>query len=606
MNKEQKGWRKLDNAALLFSADNNVRDTRVFRFYCELTRDVEPEALQRAVDKTIEIYPLFKATMRAGLFWHYLETSEIQPVVVEEYKEPCRALYIRDKKALLFEVTYYQNRINFEVFHALTDGTGATLFLQELVKQYLLACYPELPNEALQPEDMTLQDQVDDGFAKYFTNRRGKKKKHPVAFQLKRIVPSYKTLQVTESTTSVKALLERSRELGCSMSVFLTTALICAIHREMPKLQEKKPIVLMVPVNLRKFFASSSMLNFFAWIEPSYNFSEGPSDFESVLASVKQYYTENLTSENMEDHINQYLSLERNPVGNFVPLIIKNWGIAIGSKRRRKDITAIFSNMSMVQMPEAYHPYIKSFGVFTSTPKLELCMCSYEDTITFGFTSRFETTNIQRNFYRILEEQGVKGQVKEPMYPETDTPDLTSLNVYKGFSFACILAAVICLTVNLLARHNSWWSVVAVAGIGCLWTAISVGYYKRNNLLKSVMWLYVLLTCGSMIWDGAYNFKGWSVDYVFPAISVVVLISMLIITRLQAHTAKEYMIYFLMAALYCIVVSVVLILTGVVNTFHFPVIASAFAFLVVVVLMIFKWKDFKEEMSKKFHTRHNG
>ena len=34
-------------------------------------------------------------------------------------------------------MTYYKKRINFEVFHALTDGTGATEFLRELVKNYL-------------------------------------------------------------------------------------------------------------------------------------------------------------------------------------------------------------------------------------------------------------------------------------------------------------------------------------------------------------------------------------------------------------------------------------------------------------------------------------
>lgn len=34
-------------------------------------------------------------------------------------------------------MSYYKNRINFEVFHALTDGTGAMHFLMELVKDYL-------------------------------------------------------------------------------------------------------------------------------------------------------------------------------------------------------------------------------------------------------------------------------------------------------------------------------------------------------------------------------------------------------------------------------------------------------------------------------------
>ena len=65
--------------------------------------------------------------LRKGLFWHYLEPCNLRPIVKEEYKEPCSRLYIKDKKTLLFEVTYYKKRINFEVFHVLTDGTGAKI-----------------------------------------------------------------------------------------------------------------------------------------------------------------------------------------------------------------------------------------------------------------------------------------------------------------------------------------------------------------------------------------------------------------------------------------------------------------------------------------------
>mgnify|MGYP001157674702 CR=1 FL=1 len=51
----------------------------------------------------------------------------------------------------------------------------------------------------------------------------------------------------------VKELLGISREKGVSMSVLLTTAFICAIHEEMSRMQEKKPVILMVPVNLRRY-----------------------------------------------------------------------------------------------------------------------------------------------------------------------------------------------------------------------------------------------------------------------------------------------------------------------------------------------------------------
>lgn len=144
-SRKAKAWRKLDNTALLFLADNGSRDTKVFRFYCELNEDVVPDKLQQALDRTIERYPLFQSHLRRGLFWYYFEESEQKPEVTEEYKDPCAPIYVRDKKQLLFEVTYYKNRINFEVFHALTDGTGATEFLRELVKQYLLAEHADWP-----------------------------------------------------------------------------------------------------------------------------------------------------------------------------------------------------------------------------------------------------------------------------------------------------------------------------------------------------------------------------------------------------------------------------------------------------------------------------
>ena len=48
-------------------------------------------------------------------------------------------------------------------------------------------------------------------------------------------------LHVHESVVSVKEVLKRSRELGVSMTVFLTAVFLKAIHEEMSKMQEKKP-----------------------------------------------------------------------------------------------------------------------------------------------------------------------------------------------------------------------------------------------------------------------------------------------------------------------------------------------------------------------------
>ena len=335
MSKKKARWRKLDNAAKLYSAASNKKDTRVFRFYCELKEEVNPDVLQEALNQTIEIFPTFLMVLRKGLFWHYLEPCNLRPIVKEEYKEPCSRLYIKDKKTLLFEVTYYKKRINFEVFHVLTDGTGATEFLKELVKNYLYLIHKVngLEPVSLLPEDMTVQDQEVDSFLKYYSKDQKRPKKRKLhAFQIRKRKKDGNHLHVHESVVSVQAVLKRSRELGVSMTVFLTALFMMAINEEMSKMQKKKPVVLMVPVNLRKFFPSSSMLNFFNWIEPGYHFQGGKEEFTDVVQKVNVCFKEELTAEKMEKRMNDYFALQVHPILKFAPLELKNVCINIGAR----------------------------------------------------------------------------------------------------------------------------------------------------------------------------------------------------------------------------------------------------------------------------------
>ena len=61
-------WRSLDNAAKLFSAASSPKDTRVFRFYCELKEEVKEEILQEALNQTIQKYPVIFVGYEKGAF----------------------------------------------------------------------------------------------------------------------------------------------------------------------------------------------------------------------------------------------------------------------------------------------------------------------------------------------------------------------------------------------------------------------------------------------------------------------------------------------------------------------------------------------------------
>ena len=597
-------WRSLDNAAKLFSAASSPKDTRVFRFYCELKEEVKEEILQEALNQTIQKYPVFLSVMRKGLFWHYLEKSELRPVVREEYKEPCSSLYVRDKKTLLFEVTYYKKRINFEVFHALTDGTGATEFLRELVKNYLYLIHEEdLEPVELSNQYLTVKDQEDDSFSRYYDPDFPRKKKKKIrAVQIKKGGKGYEELQINEASMSVKELLGIAREKKVSMSVLLTAAFICAIHEEMSRMQEKKPVILMVPVNLRKIFPSDSMLNFFCYIEPGYQFGGGKDSFEDVLEAVKLYFQENLSKEHMAGRMNELIAIEKHKILKWAPLELKNRCIRAGAKMAEQEVTAVLSNMSVVKMPEDYAQYIEKFGVYTSTNRTELCICSFQDTLSLGFTSRYDSTNIQRNFYRILKELGASVKVAEPDFPEDARPNYEGKKVLQIFTFCCIAAIVISMMTDIIISPGVHWSVFVAAGCVTMWLTMAVGYVKRFNLLKNAAWQLLIMSGICVLWDLGTGWRGWSVNIGIPDICLLIQVVMLIISRIRSLSPREYMIYYVMAAVYSMILPLILLVTGVIHYRTPSVICIGCSFLLLIGLILFKRKEFKEEMHKKFHV----
>ena len=600
MKEGYSNWRKLDNAALAFPLVTGKNDTRVFRFYCELKENVKPELLQAALEKTMEKYPLFQMVLRKGLFWFYLEHRDIRPIVKEEKKPPCSRLYIPDKKNLLFQVSYYEKRINFEVFHALTDGTGAMHFLQELVSNYLKKAHPEQDLPSLPVTDMsTPGDQEEDSFSQYYSSDIPKnKEKKQSAVKLKGEKLLHADMQITEVVVPVKETLAKARSYGVSITVLLTAMLLCSIHEEIPKNRQKKPVALMIPVNLRNYFPSQSMGNFFGWIEVGYTFSD-ETTFQNVLYDVKKQFKEKLVKDKIAMDMNGYVRLEKNPLLRAVPLEIKKGFLMLGANLGSRCITAVYSNIGRIRLPEQYGDYIRHFGFFTSTNVLQLCSCSYGDKMVLGFTSKLTDDRIPRNFQRILKGHEIKSREIQEGFPvSTEAEKLAGRKAYQVFTFLCIAAAVICGMIDYMMTGGLNWFWFAAAGCACAWTIVSVAYTKRRNILKNEMWQLLLVTVLSIIWDYLMGWRGWSLDFIFPFGALAVLSSMLVIAKVNRLEQEEYLFYLVQASVAgCI--PALLVWLGLIHIVYPSVVCAGISILVLAALFIFQKKDTLAEFRKK-------
>ena len=603
MRTEYSNWRKLDNAALAFPLVTGENDTRVFRFYCQLKEEVDSDILQQALDRTMEKYPLFQAVLRKGLFWFYLEHSHIRALVKPETEPPCSRLYIPDKKSLLFQVSYYKERINFEVFHALTDGTGAMHFLQELVQNYLILAHPKENFPEIGRDKKTGRGNIEeDSFSQYYSSdipKNREKKKAAVKLKGEKLVHS--DMHISEVVLSVKEVHQKARSYGVSITVLLTAVMLCSIREEIPKNQQKRPVTLMIPVNLRNYFPSKSMTNFFGWIEVGYTFSD-TTTFEEVLADVKRQFEQELEKDKIAMHMNDYVRIEKNIFVRAVPLEIKKYFLMIGANLGSRSITAVYSNIGIIRLPEEYREYIRHFGIFASTNSLQMCSCSYGDEMVLGFTSKIPDDSIQRNFRRMLSEEEIPHRELKNDFPgcgeQQRLERKENQRIVQTFSFLCLAVAVICGMINIMTAGTLNWSWFAGAGCVCAWLVVMVAYSKRRNILKNEIWQLLLISVIAILWDRFTGWRGWSVDFILPFGVLSVQFSVPVIARVNRLKREEYLFYLVQA---CIagLIPMILAWTGVVKFVYPSVICAGISILTLAALFIFCKKDTLREFHKK-------
>ena len=340
------------------------------------------------------------------------------------------------------------------------------------------------------------------------------------------------------------------------------------------------------------------MGNFFGWIEVGYVF-EDETTFEEVLNSVKEQFRNELQKEKIAMNMNGYVRIEKNPLVRAVPLEIKKYFLMAGANLGSRSITAVYSNIGIIHLPEEYKKYIDRFGIFASTNSLQLCSCSYEDQLVLGFTSKIPDDSIQRNFMKILKEEAIPYKEEKNEFPGCgEIQQKEERKVMQTFSFLCLAVAVFCGMLNYMTLETLNWFWFAAAGCFCAWLVVYVAYAKRRNILKNETWQLLIITVLCILWDHFTGWRGWSLDFVFPFGSLAVLGSIPVIAKVNRLEPEEYLYYLIQAALIgCL--PVILLWTGLIHYRIPSVVCMGISFLVLAGLFIFQKKDMLREFRKK-------
>lgn len=404
-------WYKLDNVAKVFLAAHNKRNPRSIRVSCILNEDIDPEILQQALELTIKQRPQFQVRIRRGFFWHYLEQTDAMPVVCEETQGPCPILYGDNYKGVLhYLVSWYHNRINIDMSHVISDGTGAFILLKLLILNYLKLRHPGTLDSVSLPDAASSDDRFRNSYDHFYDDTTGpipktilNKKKQ--AFQIQSRKLPYNQLQYIEVHLGCAPLIKKSKDLNVSLTSYLGAQLMLAIHAEMPFRQRRKPVTISIPVNLRNYYPSETLRNFFNNIDVSHVFN-GTETLESLSLEFDTKLKASLDPELIKEQMNRYQSIEQLFLTRMVPLFLKQPIVRMFSTRETKTVTAILSNLGPIKMPEETLQYISGFTDFCSTDNLFITITSFNDEMVLGIASAYSGTGVIRRLLHELKETG--------------------------------------------------------------------------------------------------------------------------------------------------------------------------------------------------------
>lgn len=417
-NKKNKSlyWRRLDNSAKIFPISTGKKYSAVFRLSVLLKEKIDSKMLEEAVIKTLENYKTFKVRMKAGFFWYYLEYNTKKPIIEEEKDYPCKYIDPRMNNGYLFKVTYFENKINIDIFHALTDGNSGTTFFREIVYTYLELCYSKDLNQTNR-QLRKIEYDAEDSYIKNYDKKAKSNASGKRAYELKGKKIKLGAISVIHQIIDLEQLKSESQKYNATITQYLTAVLMYVIYKQnYIKNNGKKPIKICIPVNLKKYFQSKTMTNFFSYITVVAQMREKNLDtFEKMIAFVKDEFKTRLEEEEIMKTMSTNVKIGNNFLIKSIPLFLKKILVRLSYIEIRKYTTITYSNIGRIGIIGDYKKYIDYFLMLIApepVEKIKCSSCTFEDKMVFTFTSILDNNEIEKEFYEFLKERKIKVKIE--------------------------------------------------------------------------------------------------------------------------------------------------------------------------------------------------
>ena len=415
-------WYKLDLSAIVYPTLQRHDFSSVYRLSVVLKEEIQPKVLQKALDMTLPRFPTYKAAIRKGLFWRYLEPNDRPgPFVQEDVKNPCQPMHFKANNRYLIRVYYFRNRIALEAHHSLGDGTGGMCVLQTLTATYLrLLGHDEIQNGGFVLDIGKVPDseELEDAYMRYANAKVCPPRLQEKAYRVRGTAEPFYTLNIIDGIMSVSEVMEVAKRYQATITEYLNAVLLQALLTK--QLKENRirlrPVKIAMPVNLRRFFPSGTLRNFITMIYPGVDPRLGEYTFEEIVVQVHNYMRYYINEKLLRGDITTNAATQRNPLIRVVPLFLKDLVVrTFYTKVQDRNSSAGLTNMGAMKVPEGMKPYIERFDIYMGQPfsrRTNCAIISFGDVLTVNFASSIIEADVERYFFRRLVQDGIHVRIE--------------------------------------------------------------------------------------------------------------------------------------------------------------------------------------------------
>ncbi len=414
-------WYKLDLSAIVYPTLQRKDFSSVYRLSLVLKENINPEILQKAVDRVMPRFPTYKSAIRKGFFWRYLEPNHRPgPFVMQDVKNPCQPMYFKGNHRYLVRFYYHGGRIAMEAHHSLGDGTGGMCLLVTVAAEYLRLTGKAIKGGGfvLDIQDTPDPEELEDAYMKYANAKVCPPRLEERSYRIHGTKEPFYTLNIIDGIMSVKQVMEVAKKYNATITEYLNAVLIYSLNQKQIADHPNKvrPVKIAMPVNLRRFFPSKTLRNFITMIYPGIDPRLGDYTFEEIVEEVHNYMRYHISPKMLRGDITTNARVQQNPFIRVVPLPIKDFVVRLFyTKVQDKNSSAGLTNMGALKLPEEMREYVERFDIYMGQPfsnRTNCAIISFEDTLTVNFASSIKEADVEREFFRKLIKDGIHVKIE--------------------------------------------------------------------------------------------------------------------------------------------------------------------------------------------------